>query len=100
MKCRPTKRLSRVGQNLALSYLSRIEMKGEGGAFYKPHYIKKPNNYKVPNSPYLEKMLSLNMLVCHKCMKQIKIGQLYTYVLSKVRIRKYYHNKCYEGMFI
>lgn len=100
MKCKNTKKLSKVSQNVALSWLSKIEMKGEGGAWYKPHYERKPNNYKIPNSPYLEKMLSLNQLICHKCMEQIKIGQQYTYVLSKVRIRKYYHTECYEGMFI
>lgn len=100
MTCKSTKVLSKVAQNLALSYLSKIEMKGEGGAFYKPYYKNKPNAYKIPNSPYLEKMLSLNMLVCFKCMKQIKIGQEYTYILTKVRLRKYYHAECYEKMFI
>lgn len=100
MTCKSTKILSKGAQNLALTYLSRIEMKGEGGAWYKPYYEKKPNAYKIPNSPYLEKMLSFNKLMCYRCMEPIEIGQEYTYVLSKVRMRKYYHEKCYQGMFI
>lgn len=100
MTCKSTKKLSKVSQNLALHYLSQIEMKGEGGAYYRPYYQNKPNPYKIPNSAYLEKILSLNQLICHKCMEQIKIGQQYTYVLSRVRVRKYYHAECYEKMFI
>lgn len=100
MTCKSTKKLSKVSQNLALHYLSQIEMKGEGGAFYKPHYQNKPNAYKIPNSPYLEKMLSFNKLMCFKCMEPIEIGQEYTYILTKVRMRKYYHSQCYEKMFI
>ena len=92
--------LSKGAQNLALHYLSQIEMKGEGGAFYRPHYQNKPNNYKIPNPLYLEKMLCLNQLICFKCMEPIEIGQEYTYKLNKVRMRKYYHSQCYEKMFI
>ena len=88
---------SKRSETKALQNISKIDMKGCGN-WTKDHYsIKK--NYKIPNSAYHEKMLSLNMIVCFKCMFQIKVGDLYCRSFKKCRITKYYHDSCYQDMF-
>ena len=90
--------LSKVGEGTALGRMGMLEMKGEGGSWYKPYYKHKPNAYKIPNSAYFEKCMSLNKLFCYKCMEQINIGDRYYRVFKRVRMPKYYHSSCFERM--
>ena len=89
--------LSTISEGRALLHISRISMKGSG-SWTKPYYVNQKNT-KIPNSEYLEKMMSLNMLVCYRCLEQIKIGDKYQHNNKRVRITKYYHYSCYEDMY-
>lgn len=89
--------LSNVSEGKALAHISGISMRGSG-SWSKPYYIVQ-RNVKIPNSDYLDKMLSFNMLVCYRCKDQIKVGDKYQYKSKKCRITKYYHYSCYEDMY-
>ncbi len=89
--------LSKVSQARALNHISEIEMKGSG-SWSKPYYIVQ-HNVKIPNSEYLEKIMSYNMLYCYRCLEPINIGDKYQYKSKKCRITKYYHYSCYEDMY-
>ena len=57
--------------------------------------------YKIPNPPYLEKMLCLNIVICYHCREHIKLGDPYTRSGSgggNGKITKYYHSSCFERM--
>lgn len=59
-------------------------------------------NYKIPNPPYVEKMLCLNQVICYHCREQINIGDQYTRSGSgggNGKVTKYYHSSCFESMF-
>lgn len=89
--------LTNVSKGTALGRISDIEMKGSGS--WHPRHYKNQNAYKIPNSPYLDKIMSTNSLICFKCMEEIEVGDRYQYKSKKCRITKYYHCSCYEDMY-
>ena len=57
------------------------------------------DNYKWESLPdFVEQMLALNKVICYKCRKPIDVGS-YLNAASGGRSRKYYHGKCWEGLF-
>ena len=57
------------------------------------------DNYKWEALPdFVVQMLSLNKVICYKCRNPIQVGSTYA-AASGGRIRKYYHEKCWESLF-
>ena len=92
--------LTKRSRSKALYYMSHIEMKGSGSFSWNKIVRDGPDkrNYKIPNDPYLEKIMSFNTLICYKCMNPIQVDETYTYLTSRRRITKYYHKTCFDNM--